>query len=46
VLPGDTLEYRVKKIRNRGNVWKFSGEAWVGNNKVAEAEIGALISDE
>jgi 3-hydroxyacyl-[acyl-carrier-protein] dehydratase len=46
VLPGDTLQYRVQKIRNRGNVWKFSGEAWVGDNKVAEAEIGALISDE
>jgi 3-hydroxyacyl-[acyl-carrier-protein] dehydratase len=46
VLPGDTLQYRVRKIRNRGNVWKFSGEAWVGNNKVAEAEISALISDE
>ncbi len=46
VLPGDTLQYRVRKIRNRGNVWKFSGEAWVGDNKVAEAEIGALISDE
>jgi 3-hydroxyacyl-[acyl-carrier-protein] dehydratase len=46
VLPGDTLQYRVRKIRNRGNVWKFSGEAWVGDNKVAEAEISALISDE
>jgi 3-hydroxyacyl-[acyl-carrier-protein] dehydratase len=46
VLPGDTLQYRVRKIRNRGNVWKFSGEAWVGDSKVAEAEIGALISDE
>ena len=21
VLPGDTLQYRVRKIRNRGNVW-------------------------
>jgi 3-hydroxyacyl-[acyl-carrier-protein] dehydratase len=46
VLPGDTLQYRVQKIRNRGNVWKFAGEAWVGNQKVAEAEISALISDE
>jgi 3-hydroxyacyl-[acyl-carrier-protein] dehydratase len=46
VVPGDTIQYRVRKIRNRGNVWKFSGEAWVGDNKVAEAEVGALISDE
>jgi 3-hydroxyacyl-[acyl-carrier-protein] dehydratase len=46
VLPGDTEQYRDRKIRNRGNVWKFSGEAWVGDHKVAEAEISALISDE
>ena len=46
VVPGDTLQYRVQKIRNRGNVWKFAGEAWVGAAKVAEAEISALISDE
>jgi 3-hydroxyacyl-[acyl-carrier-protein] dehydratase len=46
VLPGDRLEYRVHKVRNRGNVWKFSGEAWVDDNKVAEAKISALISDE
>jgi 3-hydroxyacyl-[acyl-carrier-protein] dehydratase len=46
VLPGDTLEYRVQKIRNRANVWKFAGEAWVGESKVAEAEISALITDE
>jgi len=46
VLPGDRLEYRIKKIRNRGSVWKYSTEAWVENDKVAEATIGALLSDE
>lgn len=46
VVPGDTLEYRVRKTRNRGNVWKYSAEAWVGDAKAAEATIGALISDE
>jgi 3-hydroxyacyl-[acyl-carrier-protein] dehydratase len=46
VLPGDVLEYRVQKIRNRGNVWRFSAEAWVGDTKVAEAVVSALISED
>jgi 3-hydroxyacyl-[acyl-carrier-protein] dehydratase len=46
VFPGDTLEYRIEQIRNRANVWKFAAEAWVGNSKVAEAVISALISDQ
>jgi 3-hydroxyacyl-[acyl-carrier-protein] dehydratase len=45
VLPGDTLQYRLSQIRYRANVWKFSGEAWVGDAKVAEAVVSALISD-
>jgi 3-hydroxyacyl-[acyl-carrier-protein] dehydratase len=46
VRPGDTLEYRLRKIHNRSNVWKYSAEAWVKDVKVAEAVISALISDE
>jgi 3-hydroxyacyl-[acyl-carrier-protein] dehydratase len=46
VLPGDTVEYHVKKLRNRGNIWKFSGEARVGGVVVAEAVVSALITDE
>lgn len=45
VLPGDTLEYRLRKIHNRANVWKYTAEAWVKDVKVAEAVISALISD-
>ena len=45
VLPGDTIEYRLRKVHNRANVWKFSAEAWVKNTKVAEAVISALISE-
>jgi 3-hydroxyacyl-[acyl-carrier-protein] dehydratase len=45
VLPGDTVEYRLHKIQQRGNVWKFGGEAWVRDAKVAEATLSALISD-
>src|SRR6516165_11797021 len=29
VVPGDTVEYHVRKIRNRSNIWKFSAEALV-----------------
>ena len=46
VVPGDIVEYHVKKLRNRGNIWKFSGEARVGGVKVAEAIISAMIADE
>jgi 3-hydroxyacyl-[acyl-carrier-protein] dehydratase len=46
VVPGDVVEYHVRKLRNRGNVWKFSGEVRVGQHKVAEAVISAMISDE
>ncbi len=45
VLPGDTLHYHVKKIRNRGPVWRFACEAKVEGNLVAEAEISAMIVD-
>lgn len=45
VLPGDTLEYHVKKLRNRANVWKFACEARVDGVKVAEAELSAMIAD-
>ena len=46
VLPGDTVEYHVRKIRNRTNIWKFNAEAMVGDTKVAEATISALIAEE
>jgi len=46
VMPGDTVEYHVHKVRNRSNIWKFSAEAMVGDVKVAEATISALIADE
>ena len=45
VLPGDRLHLHVKKIRNRGPVWRFRGEAKVDGQIVAEAEISAMIVD-
>jgi 3-hydroxyacyl-[acyl-carrier-protein] dehydratase len=45
VVPGDTVHYHVRKIRNRGPVWRFSAEAKVDGALVAEAEISAMIID-
>ena len=45
VLPGDQVHYHVRKIRNRGRVWRFFGEARVNGQVVAEAEISAMLAD-
>ena len=45
VVPGDQLHLHVKKIRSRGPVWRFSGEAKVAGQIAAEAEISAMIVD-
>lgn len=43
VVPGDVLQFRVVRERNRSNVWKFKGEAWVDDTLVAEALFSAMI---
>lgn len=43
VLPGDRLEIHVKKLKQRGTIWRFACEAMVDGAKVAEAEISAMI---
>jgi len=45
VVPGDVLEYHIRKIRSRGLVWKFACEAIVASTKVAEAVITAMAAD-
>ena len=35
----------VVRKQNRGNVWKFDGEALVGDKLVAEATFAAMIMD-
>ena len=44
VVPGDTIHYRMTKIRHRFDVWKYRGEAMVGDTLVAEAEVSAMMS--
>jgi len=46
VTPGDSLRIHVKKERNRGGLWKFSGKAEVDGAIVAEATFSAMIMDD
>lgn len=46
VEPGDQLKLTCTKVRQRANVWKFSGVAKVGETTVAEATYSAMIMDE
>jgi len=46
VVPGDVLKLHVSKVRGGSRrVWKLSGEAKVGDVKVSEAELTAMIAD-
>lgn len=45
VVPGDVLELHVEAIQNRGAVWKLSAVAMVEGQKVAEAQLAAMIVD-
>ena len=45
VVPGDQLKLFVSVQRNRANVWKFSGEAKVGDTVVAQSTYSAMIMD-
>ncbi len=45
-VPGDTLEYHVDKIAHRRNMWWYKAEAKVGSTLIAEAEVGALVTED
>ncbi|MGB6119906.1 MAG: 3-hydroxyacyl-ACP dehydratase FabZ [Mesorhizobium sp.] len=44
VVPGDRLELRVVKQKQRGNIWRFACEATVDGQKVAEAIVQAMMN--
>jgi 3-hydroxyacyl-[acyl-carrier-protein] dehydratase len=46
VVPGDLLRVKVICQHHRGRVWKFEGEAMVGNNRMAEATFTAMVVDD
>ncbi len=43
VVPGDQVKLDVKVLQQRGNVWKFSGEAIVDDKVAAESEFTAMV---
>ena len=45
VRPGDVLEYHVTKSKSRGSIFKFDCKAIVAGQKVAEAEVSAMMVD-
>ncbi|GLH72610.1 3-hydroxyacyl-[acyl-carrier-protein] dehydratase FabZ [Geothrix limicola] len=45
VMPGDQLIMEVKVIQFKGRICKMRGEAFVGGQKVAEAEFMSMLMD-
>jgi len=43
VVPGDRIEYHMKKLNQRRTIWWYSGRALVDGNLVCEAEISAML---
>jgi len=46
VVPGDQLRLEVSILQHRNNVWKFSGQAFVSDKVIAEADFTAMVSNE
>jgi len=45
VIPDCKLELNIQAIRSHGRVWKYKGEAFVGDRKMADAQWAATIVD-
>ena len=45
VIPDCKLELRIEAIRSHGRVWKYKGEAFVDDKKMADAIWSASIVD-
>jgi 3-hydroxyacyl-[acyl-carrier-protein] dehydratase len=45
VLPGQTIEYHMRSIGRRKTMWWFHGDAKVDGVTVAEADVGAMLTD-
>ena len=45
VIPDCTLELKIEAIRSHGRVWKYKGEAFVGDKRMADAQWSATIVD-
>ena len=45
VIPDCKLELKIEAIRSHGKVWKYKGDAFVGDKKMADAQWSATIVD-
>jgi len=45
VMPDCKLLLKIKAVRSHGRVWKYKGEAFVGDKKMADAVWSATIVD-
>lgn len=45
VLPGSTIEYHMRLINRKRDMWWFHGDAKVDGIVVAEADVGAMLTD-
>ena len=45
VIPNCKLLLKIETIRSHGKVWKYKGEAFVGDKKMADAQWSASIVD-
>ena len=45
VIPNCKLELKIEAIRSHGRVWKYKGEAYVSEKKMADAQWSATIVD-
>ena len=45
VIPDCKLELKIQAIRTHGRVWKYQGEAFIGEKKMADALWSATIVD-
>src|SRR4051812_28952489 len=45
VMPGDTVEYHMHLINRKRAMWWFHGDAKVNGVTVAEADVGAMLTD-
>ena len=45
VIPNCKLELKIEAIRSHGRVWKYKGEAFVGDKRMADAQWSATIVD-
>ena len=43
VVPGDRVEYHLRKLSKRRNMWWYKGEAKVDGTLVCEAELSAML---